>query len=64
MYRGSWYMYVVPVIAQHNGMTLHYFYAVYLVQRSCLHRTFGTTELVTLWGEESAGTLGVLDADE
>ena len=26
MYRGSWRIYAVPVIAQHNGMTLYYYH--------------------------------------
>ena len=59
MYRGRWRMYVVPVIAQHNGMAL--FTAVYPVQRSCLCRSFVTTELAS---QDSTRTLGVLDVDE
>ena len=31
VYRGSWRMYVVPVIAQHNGMALYYDTALYNV---------------------------------
>ena len=54
-------MYVVSVIAQHNGMALYY--CVYLVQRSCLRRSFVTTELVSLQDEGLGRTLGVLDVD-
>ena len=55
----------VPGIAQHSGMALYYVYtvAVYLVQRSCLCRSFVTTELVSLLDEESARILGVWDVD-
>ena len=42
----------------------HYTTAVYLVQLSCLCRSFVTTEVVSLLDEESARTLGVLDVDE
>ena len=40
-------MYVVPVIAQHNGMTLYYCYLPGTTWvASCLCRSFVTTELV------------------
>ena len=45
-YRGSWLMYVVPVIAQHIGMALCY---CCLPGTKCwLYRSFVTTELVSL----------------
>ena len=53
-------MYVVPVIAQHNGMALRYC----CLQRSFLCRSFVITELESLYDEESARALGVLDVDE
>ena len=43
VYRGSWRMYVVPVVAQHNGMALYYYCCL---QCSCMCRSFVTTELV------------------
>ena len=45
-------------------LALYYYAAVCLVQRSCMYRSFVATELVSLWDEESARTLGVLDVDE
>ena len=44
-------------------LALYYYAAVCLVQRSCMYRSFVATELVSLWDEESARTLGVLDVD-
>ena len=38
--------------------------AVYLVQRSCIHGSFLTTELVSLKDAGPARTLGVLDVDD
>ena len=46
VYRGSLRIYVVPVIAQHNGMALQLYYR--RLQRSCLCRSFVTTELSSL----------------
>ena len=58
VYRGSWLM---CVVAWHCTIIT---IAVYLVRRSCLCGSFVTTELISLWDEESARALGVLNADE
>ena len=45
-------------------MAWHCTTAIYLVQRSCLFRSFVTTELASLQDKEQARTLGVLDVEE
>ena len=62
----GWPMYVVPVIAQHNGMTSCYYGCPPGTTRSCLCRRSVTTHSLYDLSrmEESARTLGVLDVNQ